>query len=132
VLDAQTRKYIPDSHISLLAGLAAVDETKRQQAAALVDAAMHLRERGDRDGFNPPPLGEEASAGRSGTLDDQLALIEAALRLSPEYAPGWLAVRDFASSGELSLAQKRHWSSALHRLCGDRYLDFQLDILVPM
>lgn len=134
VLDPQTRQHVPDSHVALLAGLAATNEILRLQAAALVDAAVHLRGAAGRANFNPPPLVEGFSRERprSADLDSQLALLEAALRLSSAYAPGWFAIRDMANTGELSTNHKRYWANALHRLCGDQYLDFQLAILVPM
>lgn len=132
VMDPQTRQFVPDSHISLLAGLASSDETKRHQAAALVDAALHLREAAKRANFKPPPLNEGPSRSRTVDTAGELALLEAGLRLAPQYAHGWFAVRDLANEGKLSLQQKRHWANALHRLCGNAYLDFQLAILVPM
>lgn len=130
VMDPQTRQLIPDSHVSLLAGLAMADEASRYQAAGMVDAAKRLKDVERRRNFAPPPLVESEDRSRTADLASQLSIVEAALRIAPEYAPGWFFVSDRAE--DLSLQQKRHWANALHRLCGNKYLDFQLAVLVPM
>lgn len=135
VTDPQTRRQTTDGHISLLAELVNANPIERQQAAAFSDAAQRLRDIEKRlaRGIMVPALlrGNERML-RKADVDSQLELIEAGLRISPGYAPGWFIVRDLARTKDLTLKQLQRWSEVLHRLCGERYPAFHLDVLMPM
>ncbi len=133
VFDAQIRRRIPDSYVSLLADLARIRRSDRWAAAAYTDASMRLLELAEADGERAA-LGrvEEVDPARQANVESALELIEQALRISPEYAGGWMVIRDLARADKLTLAQKKRWAGVLHRLCGTRYPDFYLAILRPM
>ncbi len=137
LLDPQTRQWIPDAHLSLVAQFVASETASRQAAAGLTDAARRLRELSEEDIESLRPPGRSSGDKprkpvRTATLEAQLDLIERALRTSAGYAPAWFEIRDLASGRQLSLGQKRHWAEALGRLCGQDDLDFQLALLAPM
>ena len=138
VLDPQTREWVDDSTVSLLADFALSDQNDRQTAAALVDAAKLLREKEKNNvTFEPDPLVESRTNRRHRILhppelESQLELLEAGLRASPGYADGWFFLRDIAATNALSLQQKKEWAHVLDRLCGQAYPDFNLAILKPM
>lgn len=133
VLNPQTRRHIPDSTVSLLADLIHASELDRHFAASATDAARLLGACANGDAAWPPPAPVDGTKlQRGGSVDDQLDLLEAALRACPGYAPAWFAVRDLAQSGALTLDHKKKWASVLHRLCAQRYPDFEMAILEPM
>ncbi len=134
VFDPQTREMIPDSHISLLAETVHATTLDRHYVAAMTDAARRLGELADVARlFKVSPIGgEETKKLREATKDDQLAMLEAGLRVCPGYADGWITMRNMAAAGELTLDDKRRWADVLDKLCGKRYPDFYLTILTPM
>lgn len=139
VLDPQTRRMVDDSRISLLADFAMSDQNNRFVAASLTDAAERLDTlRRDGNAFEPAEL--IASRNRAparllrspDSVNDQLELLEAGLTASPGYARGWFQMGALAADGVLSLPQKKRWAGVLDRLCGSRYPEFSLDVLMPM
>ncbi|MHC5005254.1 MAG: hypothetical protein ACYTJ0_19300 [Planctomycetota bacterium] len=134
VVDPQINRTVPDAYVSLLADHAMSRRADREAAAALTDAAARLDElRGaGRDLDVPPPEGGRARPRRETTVAAELDLLEQALRSSPGYARAWSRVQDLAAGDELSLADKKRWAEVLHRLCGERYPDFYLEVLEPM
>jgi len=143
VLDPQIRKYIPDSYVSLLADFALSKTEDRYAAAALTDAAARLLDIEDAKAkdasfeWKPEAIIDNVRAQRGifthePALEDELHLLEQGLRRSPGYAPGWLVIRDLAAAGRLELADKKKWAEILSNLCGRRFPDFNLAILIPM
>jgi hypothetical protein len=114
VFDAQIRKRIPDSYVSLLAELGKSKRSDRWASSAYTDAAMRVLEIG--------PAG----------LDTALMLIEQGLRTCPAQTRGWTVIRHLAADDRLTLAQTKRWAEVLHRLCGTRYPDFYLSVVGPM
>ncbi len=138
LLNPQSRSRIEDSLLGMLGeGAVATTPRERQQAAALREAAARLRDFGTSDelDFDPPTpeldLLPEPQI-ESPDIAHQLTLIEAALRTSPADLGAWQLLRDAAEADDLSFAQKREWAGVIYRLCGDRYFDFQVDMLRPM
>jgi hypothetical protein len=124
VVDPQTGQTIDDSDVSLLAGLSLTPREARRQAAGMFDAAARLAELlKKKQPLSAPPLedGSTKPAIRKADAASILALLEAALRLSPCDARGWDVLRSLAADGMLSLADKKKWAGVLERLCGDAY-----------
>jgi hypothetical protein len=133
VRDPQTGAALPDSCVSILAEAIGSDPVARQAAAAYVDAAKTIirlgkvatdAPPGTSAGRLPPPREADAAAA--------LGLIEMGLRRSESYFPGWLAVGELARHEKMTLAQKRRWADLVQQLCGQKYPDFALSILIPM
>jgi len=131
VMDPQLKRSVPDSYVSLLAELIGTKANDRQNTVALTDAAVRLRA-----GVAAEALDVEITNGRrvvrDAGVDGQLELLELGLRQNPGYPRGWFAVRDLAKDGKLTLAHKIRWSEVLMKLCGGKYPDFALAVLVPM
>lgn len=135
VVDPQTRKAVPDGYVSLMAELIGSRASDRHAAAAYTDAVQRLSQIAKSgDPFEPPQLieGESSAPLRQVDTTAQLALLEHALRLFPGYARGWFTLRDLATTGQLSLDEKQRWASVLQKLCGQKYPDFAVAVLVPM
>ncbi|MCL4209545.1 MAG: hypothetical protein HRU76_00275 [Phycisphaeraceae bacterium] len=138
VFDPQIRRPVNDSQVALLAAFALSRPEDRCTAAAFVDAAARLnglsRDKASFDPrpLSPPPGGRAPRPIRSTVVKDQLALLEAGLKASPGYADGWFLLRGMAADGLLSLDDKKTWAGVLDRLCGQRFPDFSLSILIPM
>ncbi len=133
VRDPQTGAALPDSCVSILVEAIGADPTARQVAAAYVDAAEVIvrsgkvateAPKGISAGRLPPPRKADASAA--------LELIEMGLRRSESYLPGWSAVGELAQQNKMTLEQKRRWADLVQELCGQKYPDFALSILMPM
>ena len=127
VIDPQTRKPIPDSYVSLTAGLMGVSAGRRHEAVALADAGER---RGDMRPLQPAQSDkqERDSQAPLSTTEHQLALINAALELNHRDARLWFLVGDLAEKGNLNLEMKRFYASRLTRSFGKRYPDFLLAI----
>lgn len=138
VFDPQIRRTVNDSQVALLAAFAMSEVSDRHTAAAFTDAAQRLNMLAlDKKPLEPGPLSPSPGARspkpiRTPAVKDQLALLEAGLKACPGYADGWLALRTMASDGQLTLADKKTWAGVLDRLCGQRFPDFSLSILIPM
>jgi hypothetical protein len=132
--DPQTRKRIPDSTVSLLAGALQVKELDRQYAAAMTDAARRLIEASaTADSFAPPkPENVDAGGARPVTTEEALKFLEAGLTACPAHIDGWTVIAKLAADGKLTLERKGFWEGAAYRLCGERHPDFYLDLLEPM
>ncbi|MDP1662343.1 MAG: hypothetical protein Q8L55_10560 [Phycisphaerales bacterium] len=131
VTDPQTGAQMPDGTLALTAESIDVPDAARQASTAFVDAALRLRK---ITGI-PAPMGIEIAAklaARSGSADDRLALLQAGLTLYSANHSAWNTLRAMASAKELSLEQKKAWAASLQRLCGERYPDFTLAVLIPM
>lgn len=136
VMDPQTRKTVPDAYVSLLAELIGTKPADRHLAVALADAAERLLE-WEAEDKSAPAYPAEAGAltnAKSRTADVKTAL--SLLEMGVKYAPGdrhvWLAMAELAGRGKMTLEQKRSWASLLQRVCGAKYPDFTLAVLVPM
>ncbi|MEX0655850.1 MAG: hypothetical protein WD534_08025 [Phycisphaeraceae bacterium] len=142
--DPQTRQWVDDSYVSLLAELIGTNEARRYAAVAMTDAVIRLHAIARAEGRHdlPDPLvmpeadGDDdapaAPTPRSADMPSQLALLEAGLRQSHGHLPGWLMLAYLAESGEMTLAQKREWAEVVMRLCGQDYPDFAVVVLRPM
>ncbi|MFA9479237.1 hypothetical protein ACERK3_13180 [Phycisphaerales bacterium AB-hyl4] len=142
--DPQTRQWVDDSYVSLLAELIGTNETQRYSAAAMTDATirLHAISQADLDHWDPEPLitfeaGDDDDAAappspRGRDLASQLELLEAGLRESHGHLYGWLMLAHMAESGQMTLDQKRRWADVVMRLCGQRYPDFAVVLLRPM
>jgi len=114
VLDPQTRRSIPDDHLSIQAELIGAKAADRYAATAFVDAARHLRQ------------------AKAGDLARQLDLVEAGLKRAHGCAAGWLLVGELAAAEDMTLAQKKYWADNLQKMCGKEYPDFSMSVLKPM
>lgn len=135
ILDPQTRQIVDDSRVSLLADFALSKKEDRFAVAAFTDASLRLRALANAGvDFAPALLVKDRRARllRAADVDSQLLLLETGLKHSPGYAPAWFAVRDLAQEGKLSLAAKKKWAGVLDRLCGQKFPDFSLSVLLPM
>lgn len=131
VIDPQTGAQMPDGTLALTAEAIGVPDAARQASTAFVDAAQRLRKLAG----TPAPTGLEITgklAARTGSADDRLALLRAGLALYSANHHAWNALRAMASAKELTLEQKKAWAESLQRLCGERYPDFTLAVLIPM
>lgn len=144
VLDPQIRQPVPDAQVSLMAELIGSRRADRHAAAALTDAALWLMVKETEDAVDQ---GKDAAG--DGSIMDARArvgerkapaavtvssqgLLERGLRRFPGYARGWFALCDLAVDGKLSLTDKQRWAKVLQKLCGQKYPDFVLAVLVPM
>lgn len=133
VMDPQSGKRVPDSTISLLAGLSMTPTEARRDAVALTDAAERLmRLQKDTKPLDAQPLTEGTAPIRAADSAAALALLESAVKRSACYSPAWFAVQRLADQGRLNADDKKKWAAALERLCGDQYPDFFLAVLAPM
>lgn len=133
VRDPQTGAAVPDTCVSLLAEAIGSHPAAREAAAAYVDAAKEIIRsdkvsteppKGISAGRLPPPRNADAAAA--------LELIEMGLRRNESYLPGWSAVGELAQQNKMTLDQKRRWADLVQQLCGQKYPDFALSILIPM
>jgi hypothetical protein len=133
VFDPQTRQLEPDSMLSLLAESSTSNSANRQTAVAMTDAAQRLAKiQKDNTPFPPSSESHLGNFKRQVTVTDRLELLEAGLRKCPTYAAGWKVLSDAAAAGELAYSDKQRWAQILDSLCGSKYPDFSMDILVPM
>ena len=136
VLDPQTRKTVPDAYVSLLAELIGTKATDRHLAVALSDAAARLLE-WEAEGKAAPTYPADPGAvtiakPRTADVKTALALLELGVKSAPGDRHVWLAMAELAGKGKMTLEQKRSWASLLQRVCGAKYPDFTLAVLVPM
>lgn len=147
VIDPVTLKIIPDSYAAILAELSHTSELDRENAMALTDAALFLKNiENDNKSANYPPdssvwAGTDSKTKRkvrnlkARSITDpteQEDLLEAALRNYPEYINGWLEIGNLAEKGVLNFDRCKYWSDSLFKLCGRAYPDFCLDVVTPM
>ena len=137
VMDPQTRKYIPDSYVSLLGELIGTKPVDRQNAAVLTDAAGRLLEL-EKEALAQMAVAENLTAlsirpkPRQADTATELSLLEAALHQSPGCAAAWFGVREMAVANKLTFADKNRWADLLLNLGAKKYPDFTLAILAPM
>jgi hypothetical protein len=137
VLEPQSRRWIPDNQVSLLAELIGSTAADRQCAGAMTDAAVRLiRLEQDGQPFTvaalDEPLGDARAEPRQAGPETELALLELGLKQCSAHADGWFAVRELAKDGKLTLDQKKRWAGVLDKLCGSHYPDFVMAVLSPM
>ncbi|MFI5378746.1 MAG: hypothetical protein ACHRHE_05590, partial [Tepidisphaerales bacterium] len=137
IIDPQTRGHVPDTHVGLLAEMAATNPQGRQTARALTDAVWRVMEVTANGSAFVPRGFEAAEALSRGTkpiaaAEMELELIELAVRLSPGDRHCWEPLEKLAAAGSLTLADKKHWTSLLQTLYGGKYPDFTLAMIVPM
>jgi len=135
VPDPQTRQRVPDAFVSLTAEMIGTKPADRQAAAALTDAANLLAQL-PSTAADAPKLPEEVIAPRPKPritqADDQLELLDLALRQNPAHAFAWFSLRELAEKNQLSLDQKKRAAESLLKITGTKYPDFALVILKPM
>lgn len=135
--DPQTRQWVDDSYVSLLAELIGSRAEDRHAAAAFTDATVRLHAIAHaRADWPVPPLleaedGGDAPSPRGTDIDARLDLLRLAMRATHGHLPAWLMLGQLAGAGEMSVAQKRAWSQVVLRLCG-KYPDFAVTVLRPM
>ncbi len=137
-IDPQTRQQRPDSELGLLAEDVLKDEAQRRIAVSACSAAARLGAQRAMRGYavpKAPPDGVTKTSRfkpRTHAVDDQLALLEAGLRLRPGYVDGWQVLIDVAERQELEIKQMDQWARVIDRLCGKKYPDFMVEVLSPM
>lgn len=122
VVNPQTGERIPDGFLVIQALSAGVDADHRRQALALVDAQALLAEPLAHTDEPPPP---ELTARR-------LDLLRAAITGNTGCLAAWRAVREIASSGAMTLDQKRDWAEAIDRVAGAASPDFAFEMFMPL
>jgi hypothetical protein len=136
ILDPDRRAFVPDSRIGLLAEFSLRTPAERRAAAAFTDAVRRVQRSAESGAAFPPPRFDVEGIGlrepRPPGASTALALLEQGLRQCPGYADAWLALEGFAKADDLSYEDKERWAGVLDRLCGKRYPDFSLSILIPM
>ena len=135
IVDPRSRKKVSDAEVGLLAALNVVSAEDREASEAMVDAAKRLL-------ASPPKAGAGGAAGsgarrpagkqRTGAPAEALALLEAAVNLSPGNVNAWRAMAEMASEGKMKNEEKSRWSAALRRLCGEEHADFAQEIMRPL
>lgn len=135
VENPQTRQRVPDAFVSLTAEMIGTKPADRQAAAALTDAANLLAQL-PSTAADAPKLPEDVIASRPKPrftqADDQLELLDAALRQNPAHAQAWFSLRELAAKNQLTLDQKKRAAESLLKITGTKYPDFALVILKPM
>lgn len=138
IYDPQTRQPRSDAEVGLLAEDATKDEAQLRLAETVCAAAARLGSQRAAKGFeapDAPPDGVTVSAKfkpRTHSVEDQLGLLEAGLRLSPAHMDGWQVLIDIAERQELDVKQMDSWARVIDRLCGKRYPDSMVEVLSPM
>lgn len=69
---------------------------------------------------------------RSPSSDDHYALMEAGLKLSPNYADGWRILGALTQADPPPPDQLNYWIELLDRLCGREYPDFFVEAIDPI
>lgn len=124
VLDPQTGETVPDAFLAIAAMSTSASLERRQQSIALVDAASRL--------------GAVARTGNSGRSNDpkvsqqQLDLLESALRTDLGNLRAWVFARNVVASPASTLAQKEHWTGAIDQLAAQTNPDFAFEIIAPI
>lgn len=136
VYDPQTGAEQPTTLGAISSMLMTTKPADRQRAIAIVDAATRL---GEGVAARPPisaTLPPEAPAGKSKPrtpgVDDQLSLLDAAIRLSPGDERGWAQVVKLGQEKKLPEAAKRTWADMAMRLAGRQYPDFAMWVITPL
>lgn len=130
--DPQTRAWLSDGQLSLLARACLEPLDDRRFAAALTDAAARLGTL-DRSKTYPPARPEGADLEpRAATVSARLALLEEAVNACPAYEPAWDQVTQFAEKKQLARRDIDHWADAVITLCGRDFPDFAVDTLTPL
>lgn len=135
--DPQTGRVVPDSFVSLTAGLASTPRANIQRAVALTDAAQRLGQAATAKQSFPPKWPQEWGAAPAAPLRgtdaaSQLALLQAALQQCPAYEPAWRTVVQMAEKNMLSSKQKSEWADAAMKMCARNQPDFALWCVQPM
>ena len=133
VVDPQTGEKLADGTVALLAESLTGDADACRDAIAMTDCAERLA--GLRATvFRPAPLDSPRALTqpRKPTMDAALELLDAGLRRSPAYVPGWELLARLSTDEQFTLAHKKTWSTVLEKLCGTKYPDFSFEILRPM
>lgn len=123
VLDPQTWQSVADADLAVASAAASVPLERRQQSAALVDAA-------GRTGSNAKRSGREGD--RLDARAAQLELLEAALRLNPGNLDAWRFARNLIATPDSTLEQKEHWTQAVDQLTAQSYPDFAFEFVGPV
>jgi len=131
--DPQTMTTIADGRLGLTAGLA----TRSADDRRAVRAAVRLVERMNAGTWSPDPQADFGGLRtrpepRTGTLDERLALLRAALERCPEVPIAWELVGRMAREHDIDHAALDTWARALDRLCARRHPDFAFDTLADM
>ncbi|MFI4896425.1 MAG: hypothetical protein ACIARR_01210 [Phycisphaerales bacterium JB059] len=137
-LDPQTRRPMSEAMLGLLADHVSEEESKVREARSVAAAAARLGAQRAQRGYQAPTAPPDGVTRpgkftpRTHSVEDQLALLEAGLRMTPANADGWRVLIDVAERQELSVDQMDEWGRVIERLCGRQYPDFMVETLSPM
>lgn len=131
VTDPQTGTTMPDGTLALSAEAMDVPDAARQASVAFSDAAARLGKINGTASAAGLEIAEKP-AGRTAKADDRIELLRASLTLYSSNYRAWNVLRAMAKGRELSLDQKKEWAGTLQRLCGNKYPDFTVAVMIPM
>lgn len=137
VLHPQTRRRLPDSFVAVQAEMIGSTPADRHASHGLSWTALRWLQLDKQERpASPPPAPADVTGlrkePRAAGLPTVLALLESSLKLNAANVEAWLTVRDMAQEGQLTLDDKKRWGGFIQTLCGERYPDFALDVLIPM
>ncbi len=138
VLNPQTGEQIPDSVLSMSGENATVEERELRVAQSACAAAQRLGLQRLSRGYAAPtsPPDGVARPGRftprEHSVESQLALLEAGLRIAPAEPAGWAVLKGLAERRDLTMKQMDEWTRVIDRLCGAKHPDFMVWVLEPM
>ncbi len=138
ITDPQTGLEIPDSQLAMSATNAVTEEPQLRIAQSACAAARRLGVQRLARGYTAPtdpPDGVERPgrfSPRERTVEGQLALLEAGLRMAPAEPDGWKVLNELALRRDLSMDQMDEWTRVIDRLCGSDHPDFMVWVLEPM
>lgn len=131
IREPRSGETVSDAEVGMTAALAATPADRREASAALVDASMRLLADW-KPPTDEPGAGDARSAKRTGKPEEALALLEAAVNLSPGNVRAWRAMTAVAHTGKMTNEQKARWTSALQKTCGAEFPDFMIEMLHPL
>lgn len=138
ITDPQSGVQISDARLGMTAENATIDEVGRRVAQSVCAAAQRLGLQRMARGYTPPTQGPDGVArppkftARTSGVEDQLALLEAGLRMAPAEIGGWEVLSEVALRREMTAEQMDEWTRVIDRLCGAKYPDFMVWLLEPM
>ncbi|MBN1257039.1 MAG: hypothetical protein JXA52_04980 [Planctomycetes bacterium] len=133
VWDPQTREWIPDGYVSVLAEMIGVKTRDFYASAAFSHAAKRLLELGKSGkSWEPAPLPGGSNNPRQVDFKTAEKFILKSLKHCLGYSPSWFLVSELARTGRLNLQQKQAWHERVEYMCSKKYPDFSMNILKPM
>ncbi|MEK6702408.1 MAG: hypothetical protein AABZ53_09105, partial [Planctomycetota bacterium] len=120
VRDPRTGHYVSDGFIAMRAEGAKLGPAPFKKAAALADAAQHLRDR------------NKDATGIRANLPKPAFVLELAANACPFSTGTWEIAAEWSKAGDLDAGALERWCQAVVRLCGDKYPDFAFETLQPL